>query len=253
MNPVLAVFYRDYRQRITNVGFMFWDLFAPLAYLVLFGTGLERAMGAGFVVDGQSIGYATYLLGGVLAMTGFTVAMNTSWTFFMDKDSGIFYELLTYPITRRQFLVGKVSFNVLLAGIGAFLTVLLGTLVMDIPIRWAYLPLTLAIVILTTAGWFFFFSLFSVLMRRMDDFNTLTSASYLMLMFFSTMFYPIADMPAWFSAIARVNPMTWQVDLLRWGLLGFGEPAILVIEAVAFALFTGVFLALAARAFNRAA
>lgn len=27
MNGVAAVFYRDYRQRITNVAFVFWDLF----------------------------------------------------------------------------------------------------------------------------------------------------------------------------------------------------------------------------------
>lgn len=253
MNAILAVFYRDYRQRITNIGFMFWDLFAPLAYLLLFGTGFERAMGGSFVVDGQQLGYATYFLAGVLAMTGFSVAMNTSWTFFMDKDSGIFYELLTYPITRRQFLIGKTCFNVLLSGTGALLTILLGALAMDIPIRWSLVPLTLVIVMFTTAGWFFWFSLFSVVMRRMDDFNTMTSASYLILMFFSTMFYPIDGMPPWFSTIAWVNPMTWQVDLLRWSLLGIGEPLALALEAVAFAIFSGISLVYAARAFNRVA
>jgi ABC-2 type transport system permease protein len=253
MNAILAVFYRDYRQRITNIGFMFWDIFAPLAYLLLFGTGFERAMGGGFVVEGQHLGYATFFLAGVLAMTGFTVAMNTSWTFFMDKDSGIFFELLTYPITRRQFLIGKVCFNVLLSATGALLTVLLAVLALDIPIRWAYVPLTLAIVMFTTAGWFFWFSLFSVLMRRMDDFNTLTSACYLILMFFSTMFYPIDGMPLWFRTLAWLNPMTWQVDLLRWSLLGIGVPMVIALEAIAFVIFSGVLLTLAARAFNRVA
>ena len=45
MRGILAVFYRDYRQRITNIGWLFWDLFVPVAYLVLFGTGrLPRLM-----------------------------------------------------------------------------------------------------------------------------------------------------------------------------------------------------------------
>ncbi|MGH8470438.1 MAG: ABC transporter permease [Gammaproteobacteria bacterium] len=93
---------------------MFWDLFVPLAYLMLFGLGFERMMAGSFVIGDQIPGYTAFLLPGVLAMVTFTVAMNTSWGFFMDKDSGIFYELLTYPITRPQFLVGKIGFSVLL-------------------------------------------------------------------------------------------------------------------------------------------
>ena len=60
----------------------------------------------------------------MIAMTAFSVAMNTAWGFFMDKDSGIFYELLTYPITRRQLLIGKGCFNVLLSVIGALLAII---------------------------------------------------------------------------------------------------------------------------------
>ncbi|MGH7826433.1 MAG: ABC transporter permease [Candidatus Binatia bacterium] len=126
MNGIAGIIYRDWRQRITNVGFVFWDLFVPIAYLMLFGTGFDRALANSFVVEGQSLGYTAYLLPGVIAMTGFSVAMNTSWTFFMDKDSGIFYELLTYPITRRQLLIGKICFNVLLSALGAALALALG-------------------------------------------------------------------------------------------------------------------------------
>ena len=67
---------------------------------------------------------------GVLAMVTFMVAMNTSWGFFMDKDSGIFYEMLTYPITRRQILIGKIGFNVLMSLLGSALVVVLGVLVL---------------------------------------------------------------------------------------------------------------------------
>ena len=51
-------------------------------------------------------------------------------------DSGIFFELLTYPIPRRQLLIGKVCFNMLLSMLGAFLTVTLGVFVMEVRIRW---------------------------------------------------------------------------------------------------------------------
>lgn len=251
MKPIAAVFYRDYRQRMTNVGFVFWDLFVPLAYLLLFGLGFERMM-TDLVIEGEPIAYTAFLLPGVLAMVTFTVAMNTSWGFFMDKDSGIFFELLTYPITRPQFLIGKIGFSVLLSVIGSFLAIVLGAVALDTPVWWAMLPLTALIVLAGTAAWFFLFSMMAIRLRRMDAFNTVTSAAYILLMFISPMFYPIVELPAWFRAVAWLNPMTWQVDLLRFSMLGTGAGIALVLEAVALAGFALLCLALASRALNRA-
>ena len=86
------------------------------------------------------MGYIAFLLPGVIAMTSFGVAMNTSWGFFMDKDSGIFDELLTYPITRPQLLIGKICFNVLLAAVGSLLVVAVGVLALGVEVRWGCCP-----------------------------------------------------------------------------------------------------------------
>jgi ABC-2 type transport system permease protein len=253
MNSVSAVFYRDYKQRITNIGFVFWDLFVPVAYLLLFGTGFQRAVAGEFVIDGMAFSYTAFFLPGVLAMTTFGIAMNTSWSFFLDKDSGIFYELLTYPFTRRQFLVGKICFNVLLSVLGSFLAISLAIVLLGVQIRWDLLPVTAAIVIVTTAGWFFFFSNFSIRLQRMDSFNTFTSASYIILMFISTMFYPISDMPSWFRFLAWLNPLTWQVDILRFSVLGTGSAGIILLESAGLVAFTFICLIFAARAIDQAA
>lgn len=252
MSGITAVFYRDYRQRMTNIGFVFWDLFVPLAYLLLFGLGFERMLGGSIPIAGENFGYIEFLLPGVLGMVTFSVAMNTSWGFFMDKDSGIFYELLTYPITRLQLLIGKISFNLLLSVIGSFLAIVLGVLGLNASIRWDLLPLTLAIVVTATAGWFFLFSVFAIKLARMDSFNTLLSATYILLMFLSSMFYPLSDLPLWFRIPALINPMTWQVDLLRFSLLGVGATTQLLWEGAATLVFALICLSLAVRALNRA-
>lgn len=237
---------------MTNIGFVFWDLLVPLAYLVLFGIGFERMLGT-VALGGENFSYTTFLVPGVLGMVTFSVAMNTAWGFFMDKDSGIFYELLTYPITRTQLLIGKISFNVLLAVIGSGLSVLLAGLVLEAPIRWDLLPLTVAIVVVSTASWFFLFSVFAIQLARMDAFNTVVSAAYILLMFFSSMFYPLTNLPAWFRIPAALNPITWQVDLLRFSLLGVGSLTQLWWEVVAQILFMVVCLILAVRTLNKAA
>lgn len=253
MNAITAVFYRDYRQRITNAAFLLWDLMIPLAYLLLFGLGFDRLLGGAIAIEGQQVGYTAFLLAGILAMVTFSVALNTSWSFFMDKDSGIFYELLTFPITRQQLLIGKIAFNVLVAVLGSALAIAVAVFAIGIEIRWELLPLTVLIIALTTGGWFFLFAIAGIRMTRMDSFNTLTSAAYILLMFLSTMFYPLDGLPAWFQTVAMFNPMTWQVDLLRFGLLGTGAPSVLVLEAIAFAVFSTVCLAVAVRALNRVA
>ena len=46
----------------------------------------------------------------------------------MDRDNGIFYEMLTYPMSRAQYLLGKVLFNVLIALVQAVVTVTLAAL-----------------------------------------------------------------------------------------------------------------------------
>jgi ABC-2 type transport system permease protein len=253
MNAIAAVFYRDYRQRITNAAFLVWDLMIPLTYLLLFGLGFDRLIGGGVTLDGQQVGYTAFLLPGILAMVTFYVALNTSWGFFMDKDSGIFYELLTFPITRGQLLIGKIGFNVLVSLIGSLLAILVALFAMGVEIRLDLLPLTAFIVAVTTGGWFFLFAIAAILMNRMDSFNTLTSAAYILLMFLSTMFYPLDGLPMWFQTLAMLNPMTWQVDLLRFSLLGTGAPTMLIAEAVAFAVFSAICLGFAVRALNRVA
>ena len=86
----------------------------------------------------------------------------------------------------------------------------------------------------------------------MDSFNTMTSVAYIILMFLSSMFYPIEQLPVWFRAVAWMNPMTWQVDVLRFTLLGAGSASIALLEFAAFVLFTVLCLSLAVRTINRA-
>ncbi|MFN2500126.1 MAG: hypothetical protein ABR557_13675, partial [Pyrinomonadaceae bacterium] len=65
MTGIGAVFYRDYRQRMTNIGFVFWDLFVPIAYLILFGMGFERMLGRSLPLAGDMFSYTAFLLPGV--------------------------------------------------------------------------------------------------------------------------------------------------------------------------------------------
>ncbi len=244
MSMIFAVMYREYRIRTTSLTWLFYDLFMPITYLLLFGIGLDRAFSTGIAVHGGQISYNAFFLAGVLAMASFGIAINTSYGFFVDRDNGIFYEFLTYPMTRPQFLIGKILFNCLMSLAQGALTILLGVAILGIPLLWERVPFVLIAVVGGTAGWFFFLTTFALRIRRNDMFNTFINVAYFVLMFASSLFYPIESLPTWLKAAAYLNPMTWHADVLRFTTVGTGEILPVSLEAAAFGLFLlGSFLA----------
>jgi ABC-2 type transport system permease protein len=265
MSALGAVMYREGKIRATNVTFIFWDVIYPLGYLLVFGVGMNEALGFSGAGASLPVDYHSFFLAGVLGMAGFGIASNTAWSFFMDRDNGIFYEMLTYPISRAEYLVGKVLFNVAIALLQALVTVALAVIVLDVPLPWssglggpglhgprlAGPAILAAAVVVGTAGWFFFYAIFALWIRRNDAFNTVTSIFYFVFLFASSMFYPLEPLPAAFRAAAAVNPITWHVDVLRFATIGMGEPRVVALEACGFVAFTTVSFVAALYALRR--
>ena len=190
---------------------------------------------------GIGVDYNAFFLAGVLGMASFGIASNTAWSFFMDRDNGIFYEMLTYPMRRSDTFWGK-DCSTSPSSIGqAAITVLLAALVLDVPIRWRSLPLLTAAVFYRHGRLVLLLRhLCLVIIRRNDLFNTVTSVFYFILLFASSMFYPVEPLPSPLRELSWANPITWHVDVLRYATIGMGDPVHIWIEGAAFLGFTGV-------------
>jgi len=236
MNALAAIMLREGKIRATNLTFIFWDLFYPLGYLLVFGVGINASLG--FTAAAAGVEYNAFFLAGVLSMASFGIAANTSWSFFLDRDNGIFYEMLTYPMSRAQYLFGKVLFNVLMAVLQSAVTIVLAAALLGVPLRPQGWPLVALATTVGTAGWFFFYAIFALRIRRNDAFNTVTSIFFFVFLFASSMFYPLDPLPGAFRLVAHLNPITWQVDVLRYATIGLGDPGRVVLEGLAFIGFT---------------
>jgi ABC-type polysaccharide/polyol phosphate export permease len=71
---------------------------------------------------------------------------------------------------------------------------------------------------------------------------------YFVFLFASSMFYPVEPLPQAFRIAALLNPITWQVDVLRFATIGYGSPAAIAVEGMAFIVFSIVSFGLAQRA-----
>ncbi len=237
MKNIAAVVYRDTLIRMTSLTWFFFDMAVPLLYLLMFGVGFNKAVGLGVITNGVSVPYNDFFLAGVLAMACFGSAINQSYGFFVDRDNGIFYEFLTYPMTRGEFLLGKMIFQCMMSLVQTVLTIGAAIVILDIPVDLYNLPLTILAVMAGIAGWFFALSIVAFRIRRNDTFNTVINVAYFVLMFLSSMFYPLDAVPEWLRFLAYVNPLTWQTDVLRYLTVGLGDGMIVAAEAAAFLFF----------------
>lgn len=251
MKMISAVLYREYLIRTTSLTWAFYDLFMPLTYMLLFGIGLDRAFASGVQSGGRMVGYNSFFLAGVLAMASFGIAINTAYGFFVDRENGMLSEFLTYPMTRGEFLIGKILFNSILALVQALITVGAGALLLGIPLRWDRAGFLLPVVVFGTAGWFFFLTTFALRIRRNDMFNTFINIAYFLLMFGSSLFYPLEGLPLWLSVFSSLNPLTWHADVLRYVTIGLGSADTILAESAAFMLFTFLAFLAAVRTLQR--
>ena len=211
MKFLIAIAGREARIRLSNPVLPLWDVLAPLVYLVVFGASLDQWMPPPPGVAN----YSTFFLGGVIGMVTFTIAWNSSYAFFEDLQSGIFHELLTYPFPRRDLLLGKLLFTEGFSLLASLLCCLAAIFVLRIPIPAAAWPGLLAWIVIGMAGWYFVYTWMALKLRGFNAYHTTTSGLFLVLMFVSNLFYPAGQLPAWIQWLAWINPVTWQIDLLR--------------------------------------
>ncbi|MGH9479939.1 MAG: ABC transporter permease [Terriglobales bacterium] len=249
MTPLGAMLHRETRIRATNFTFLFWDLLYPLFYLLVFGVAMNASLGG--AVLGPGVSYDAFFLAGVLGIASFGIANNSAWSFFLDRDNGIFYEMLTYPMRRADYLLGKMLLNVAIAVAQAVITIAIACSLLGITIAWQRWPLLAAGVAGGAAAWFFLYAIFALTIRRNDLFNSVTSIFYFVFLFASSLFYPLAALPRWLRVTSLCNPITWQVDVLRYATLGTGRDGQVAWEAAAFVAFGLVSFLVALRALAR--
>ncbi len=246
MNYVFAIAFRDFRIRLSNPVLPLWDVLVPVVYLLVFGSSLERWIGAG----GSGLDYPRFFLGGVLSMVSFGIVFNSSYAFFEDLQGGIFHEMLTYPFARWEMLLGKLLFNAAFAVVGIAVCTAAGYGFLNIAIApTAWLPIAFWSV-LGTAGWYFLFTWLALNLRGFNAYHTTTSALYLVLMFISNLFYPTQQLPKAVRWLAWANPVTWQTDLLRYYTYPEAATPHLALETGAFIVFVVATFWLANRTLN---
>lgn len=200
-----------------------YNLLTPLLYVFIVAFGYRGIVNT-IQVGAKAVDYVLFVTPGIITFQIMSVAIQTGMTLFLDKQMGMFDQILAGPFSRLDYVTSKIT-SIMIQGLASGLFVLLITLPVILGTLGSlesWENVLLAFVSLTMTALFFGSLMLSTVayIKSVQKFNILFNTLYLPIMFLSSAFYPLETMPRILATIAWFNPLTYDADLLRSGLLG---------------------------------
>jgi ABC-2 type transport system permease protein len=193
----------------------------PALWLLIFG----QAFSALRAIPTGGISYLAFMTPGILAQSVMFISIFYGLTVIWDRDQGILQKFLVMPVPRPSFVTGKA----LGAGVRALsqgVVVLCLALLLHVQLDWSLVGVlgALLTVIVGAALFSTVSMLIAIAVKTRERFMGLGQVITMPLFFASNAIYPIQIMPSWLQVIARVNPLSYLVDLLRGYLVTGSVP-----------------------------
>lgn len=189
--------------------------------------------------------YRHYMVPGILvSLVSIIGLLLTAQNIAREKELGTLEQLNVTPLTRGQFIAGKLLPYWLLALTVFCIGLAVGRFAFGIPMRGS-VPLVIgcAMVYLVGAlGVGLWLSTFAETQQQAMFLSFFVLLLYLLL---SGIFTPVDAMPPWAQALAQLNPVKHFVVVMRTVLVRGGGPAAIWREAAALAAFGAGIMALA--------
>ncbi len=184
----------------------------PALWLLVFGEVFTQVR----AIPTGGMRYIDFMSPGILAQSVLFIAIFYGIAIIWERDLGIIHKLLVSPTPRTALVLGK-ALSAGVRGLTQAAIIYVLALLLGVQIRWTPPALlgVLAVVVLGSALFSSFSLIIACLVKTRERFMGVGQLLTMPLFFASNAIYPIAIMPAWLRAIARVNPLTYEVDALR--------------------------------------
>ncbi len=190
-----------------------------------------------------SFNYFRFLAPGIVAMGLFAAAFVIGREVNNETRRGYNQYLLSLPLRRSELVIGRLVAGGLRGLLYASPLLVLAMVILRFP-TYAQLVLMLSAMYLLGMGVSGLAISLAVALRSFERFTTARSLLYLILVFCSTVFYPLTALkqivPAPMVVLAQWNPLSRVSDLIRGYLIG--TPAVTAQGWYELLTFSGVFI-----------
>src|SRR5438477_7419093 len=207
------LFVRSMKKLVRNPILVFFSLFQPIIFLVLFTqlfSGLGRFLGAGI------LSYTAFATAGIVLQNAFSSAFQSGTAVVDDIKSGFLSKMLATPVNRSAILFGRLLSDV-------FRVVVQTVIILVLAYALGVYPATGAIgyllVIFTVAFFGLAWSGISLALglktKSAETVFGIAGAVTFPLLFMSTALVTADFMPPWIKYVSTYNPVSIAVNAIR--------------------------------------
>ncbi|MEU8851531.1 ABC transporter permease [Streptomyces sp. NPDC048564] len=185
-----------------------------LLFVYVFGGSIGQALGGG------QEDYVQYVVPGMMAMMGMSMAMSVGTGFNQDFNTGVMDRFRSLPIGRGSVLFAKIAVELLRMMIATTIMLIVGVLVGFDITNWGGLLAAVALAALFGSALMWVFLTLGVVLKSAQSVQGLGFLVLMPLQFGSSIFAPTTSMPGWLQSFTDVNPLSSLADAARGLMVG---------------------------------
>ena len=252
LTEVLVLTQRNLLKLIRVPQLAFFSLVQPILFLTLFSQvfqGLAKTPG----IERLHVNYIDYLLPAILIVTVAQNAVQSAVGIATDLNTGVIDRFRSLPISRGSVLVARSMSDVLRSTVQGLIMVALGMAVFGFRFKGSLLGAAAMIALAALFAWSLTW-IFLALGVATKNAETAEVAGFMFLfplMFAASAFVPVASLPGWMQAVAKVNPLSYLTDANRALALGWPAGTAVLKALLAIAIVTTIGVTLTTFAWKR--
>ena len=218
----LAVAEADIRKLIHDPVELLTRMIQPVLWLLIFGQVFTRT----HAIPTGGISYLDFMTPGVLAQSVLFGAIFYGISLIWERDLGIVHKFLVSPAARSSLVLGR-AISSTVRSLCQMVLVYLLALLLQIHLHLSPLAIVgvVAAVIFGSAVFSTFSLIIACIVKTRERFMGIGQVLTMPLFFASNAIYPLELMPRWLLVFARINPLTYLVDILRGLMIQGGHSA----------------------------
>jgi ABC-2 type transport system permease protein len=228
MDIVYTIWLRSMKRYVRSKSRIVGSIAMPLFLLVFLGFGLNS------VVSATSLGqqYVMFLVPGMVAMSVLFTSVFSGIQIIWDKQFGFLKETLIAPVSRLEIMFGQTVGGATTAVIQGIILMVLAVLMglrIENP---AGFFIALGFMILVGISFTAFGIAIASRMEDMTGFQLIMNFVVFPLFGLSGALFPISSLPGWLEPVTLLDPLTYGVEGIRYGLTGASQINPLISAAV---------------------
>ncbi|ATE52819.1 ABC transporter permease [Actinosynnema pretiosum] len=227
---VLVLTQRSLRALVSDPRMILFSVLQPLVMLALFSQIFSSiAQTPGFPAG---VDYIDYLLPAILVNTAMQSALQAGVGLVSDMKNGVLARFRSLPIRPGSVLVARSLSDLVRTTGQLLLMVLFAAVLFGFSPSGGVVGVGAALLLALAVGWGlgWVFLAVGAWLRNTELMQTVGFLAMFPLMFASSAYVPVGNLPGWLQAVASVNPLTHAVDAAR--SLSLAQPAEGVLSAL---------------------